>query len=802
MNTEQTIKLASLEQRKKDCAKIMSIYPNKIPVVIDKNPNFPNSVNITKNKLIISEDFTVSELLKTIIQKYLPINSEQDITLYVTPANIPISASGDMKTFYKTYKDEDGFLYLKYSTKTSSSGSDKDFKIIILKHPEYLNAKTLTKTEFTVSKNIKVSTFLETVIKPEITKFTYPVLKIEDLKLYVKNQNAYLPIKGEENLINYEKDKTLYYSYIREKHYEDNPLSFRKKEFENLKNAYPYKVPTILEKDPNVYMSKEIAKYKYLLPQDLSLSKMKETLQKEYHLQSLTAEEKENFTLKPKIGGPVNMEKTLEELPKNKDDGFLYLLYSYKAKKKYSMDSLGEDDEDSMKDKLSDEDDYSKSGEDEKIEIILEKDPNYPDIKSLTNNKYTFEKDLKVFEFEDMVKKDLDLKPVVDGKGLYFNITQNALDAPLTSNENVSFFFHDYKEEEGYVKLYYLYKYLDKIDLPLETPTNKSLLKLEERKEKAKNILANNKIPVSIEKHPKSFMESINKSYELSNELTISKLQIMIKTELCLKGVSSNVRFCLITDTNIDLRPYQNASIQEVYEKYKDEDNNLYIFYIDPSFLPEPVIIKKFKEIYNLEERKNKYKELREKHPSDIFIKVEASKNEIPIQDIIICKSNEEIDSLKIKIWKKIGKPLQIIQLLTENKIAVKKYTKVSDLYHDVKDKEDQFLYLYYKTNKPDFEIDKKENLTDARKIFLLFKRIPFVLKPSNQFKNSGNKYKVYLPFKSKQSVFKELLTNKNYAFYNTLINSGVSPEEKIVDYYMKNRNINDDFLYLEIGKA
>ena len=38
-----------------------------------------------------------------------------------------------MKAFYNTYKDEDGFLYLKYSTKTSSIGSDKEFKINIQK---------------------------------------------------------------------------------------------------------------------------------------------------------------------------------------------------------------------------------------------------------------------------------------------------------------------------------------------------------------------------------------------------------------------------------------------------------------------------------------------------------------------------------------------------------------------------------------------------------------------------------------------------------------------------------------------
>ena len=111
---------------------------------------------------------------------------------------------------------------------------------------------------------MKISTFLETVIKPEITKDTY--LKIEDLTLYAKYNKLYMSIKGDDKLIMYAKEKALYYSYIRQKHYEDNPVSQRKRDFLSLKNLYPDKIPTILVKDQNMNNSKELNKFKYMLP--------------------------------------------------------------------------------------------------------------------------------------------------------------------------------------------------------------------------------------------------------------------------------------------------------------------------------------------------------------------------------------------------------------------------------------------------------------------------------------------------------------------------------------------------------
>ena len=83
MDTEQTIKQASLEERKQIYQKLMSNLPNKIPVVIDKHPDFPNSKDIKAHKLFIDETFSVAEFLKQINQDYLSIDSLEDITIYM-----------------------------------------------------------------------------------------------------------------------------------------------------------------------------------------------------------------------------------------------------------------------------------------------------------------------------------------------------------------------------------------------------------------------------------------------------------------------------------------------------------------------------------------------------------------------------------------------------------------------------------------------------------------------------------------------------------------------------------------------
>ena len=93
--------------------------------------------------------------------------------------------------------------------------------------------------------------------------------------------------------------------------------------------------------------------------------------------------------------------------------------------------------------------------------------------------------------------------------------------------------------------------------------------------------------------------------------------------------------------------------------------------------------------------------------------------------------------------------------------------------------------------------------MSEARKIFVLFKRIPFIFSPAPCFANSQTKTKVFLKYTSNSSTFNEIQTDKKYKYkyYIEYPNKEVGLNEKMVDFYLKNKD-KDDFLYLAIGKA
>ena len=200
-------------------------------------------------------------------------------------------------------------------------------------------------------------------------------------------------------------------------------------------------------------------------------------------------------------------------------------------------------------------------------------------------------------------------------------------------------------------------------------------------------------------------------------------------------------------------------------------------------------------------------KELKKKHPKKILIKVERIPNdkegEESKDEIFFLYPNEETDSLRIKIWKKIERPFMDIQLLYKNNITIENYPKIIHLYNKFQDKEDQFLYLYYKCVEPklNINIEEYQNMSEARKIFTLFKRIPFIFNPAPCFSNSQTKTKVFLKYKSKYSTFNEIQTDKAYKYYIEYPNKELDLKESMVNYYLKNKD-KDDFLYLTIGKA
>lgn len=102
------------QERKKECINILSKYPDRIPVICEKNLSAHNKEleSIDKIKYLVPADLTVGQFI-FVIRKRIKLSPEKALFVYIGK-NIP-SSSEIMSSIYEKYKDLDGFLYIEYS---------------------------------------------------------------------------------------------------------------------------------------------------------------------------------------------------------------------------------------------------------------------------------------------------------------------------------------------------------------------------------------------------------------------------------------------------------------------------------------------------------------------------------------------------------------------------------------------------------------------------------------------------------------------------------------------------------------
>ena len=104
----------TLEERKKDADKVMNKYPERIPVIVE--PLTKDIIEIDKKKYIVSKDMTFGQLI-FIVRKRMNVDSS--IALFFTVNSNLITVSSDLGTIYEENKNEDNFLYIKYTTENT-----------------------------------------------------------------------------------------------------------------------------------------------------------------------------------------------------------------------------------------------------------------------------------------------------------------------------------------------------------------------------------------------------------------------------------------------------------------------------------------------------------------------------------------------------------------------------------------------------------------------------------------------------------------------------------------------------------
>lgn len=99
----------SLEDRIQESSMLLLKYPNRIPIIVDR---FNNEIeDIDKKKYLVPKDLTMGQFIHVIRQR---MKLEPDKALYLFVDKIIPTSSELVSNIYDSYKNKDGFLYVKY----------------------------------------------------------------------------------------------------------------------------------------------------------------------------------------------------------------------------------------------------------------------------------------------------------------------------------------------------------------------------------------------------------------------------------------------------------------------------------------------------------------------------------------------------------------------------------------------------------------------------------------------------------------------------------------------------------------
>ena len=99
------------ESRKTESGRILEKYPDRIPIIVEKESK-SDVVDIDKKKYLVPKDLTMGQFI-FVIRKRIKLPPEKAIYMFINNTLPPTATF--MSSLYEDHKDEDGFLYLTYS---------------------------------------------------------------------------------------------------------------------------------------------------------------------------------------------------------------------------------------------------------------------------------------------------------------------------------------------------------------------------------------------------------------------------------------------------------------------------------------------------------------------------------------------------------------------------------------------------------------------------------------------------------------------------------------------------------------
>jgi GABA(A) receptor-associated protein len=106
----------TFQQRINESNRVLSKYPDRLPIFCEKLNGQLDLPDIDKNKYLVPYDITLGQFMY-IIRQRLKLHPDEAMFLFVN--NKMMSISQTIMNVYYYEKDPDGFLYIKYSKEST-----------------------------------------------------------------------------------------------------------------------------------------------------------------------------------------------------------------------------------------------------------------------------------------------------------------------------------------------------------------------------------------------------------------------------------------------------------------------------------------------------------------------------------------------------------------------------------------------------------------------------------------------------------------------------------------------------------
>lgn len=104
------------ETRQKESESVLSKYPERVPIIVEKSIHCSDIEDIDKNKFLAPRDISFGQFQFN-IRKRLKLSPEKSFFLF-TDNNI-LSNTQNIASCYEQYKKKDGFMYITYDSENT-----------------------------------------------------------------------------------------------------------------------------------------------------------------------------------------------------------------------------------------------------------------------------------------------------------------------------------------------------------------------------------------------------------------------------------------------------------------------------------------------------------------------------------------------------------------------------------------------------------------------------------------------------------------------------------------------------------